>query len=762
MAEGNGNMFASAIGLANPGPTDSGEPVPFRDGTEHLLAELTWLRLMLHREILRLRAAGLFTEDPFRGLYVSDEQVDSLLRDRYAHLAGRERGLEAPPQLQILNEEIREMRASIQARLQASLAAGVSPPLARLADLFQLSEFEWQALVVCAASEIDLRFETLYSYAQNDVNRKHPSAGLILRLLCGDVYEQSRCRIVFSHEGRLLRQGLVRFTEPSPDRERPFLARPLKIEERIISFLLEMPSLDDRLHPFTVLSKPARALSSLHFPESLSRSQGDLVRSTPNGGTGATFLLYGPGGVGKRSAAEALCAGSDRRLLSVDLSAALTSSLPLDTLLALLRREAVLCGADLFFAHAELLAGDDHQRQQWRMTFERAFVSESFRVFVGSELPWPDAGCRGTEPRLSFDFPTPSFPDRLLVWHEALAQTGRRLDSAADIAVLANKFVLTAGQIHRACREASSRALLGAAADASITMENLEAAARSQSNHGLRRLAQKISAHHDWSALVLPPHAMRQLRDVCSAEKYRQVVYSQWGFDQRLIMGKGLNTLFCGSSGTGKTMAAGILARELGLDLYKIDLSTVVSKYIGETEKQLSQIFREAGSSNAILFFDEADALFGKRSEVKDAHDRYANVEVAYLLQKMEEYEGVVILATNFRKNMDDAFTRRMHHIVEFPFPDAEYRERIWKSIIPPTAPLAGDVDFGFLARQFELAGGNIRNVAVAAAFLAAEEDCPMRMEHFIVATARELQKVGKLPSRSEFRDYYELIRARA
>ncbi len=255
---------------------------------------------------------------------------------------------------------------------------------------------------------------------------------------------------------------------------------------------------------------------------------------------------------------------------------------------------------------------------------------------------------------------------------------------------------------------------------------------------------------------------MRQLRDVCASEKYRQVVYATWGFDQRLTLGKGLNTLFCGSSGTGKTMAAGILAGELGLDLYKIDLSIVVSKYIGETEKQLSQVFREARSSNAILFFDEADALFGKRSEVKDAHDRYANVEVAYLLQKMEEYEGIVILATNFRKNMDDAFTRRMHHIVEFPFPDAEYRERIWKGIIPAGAPLAGDVDFGFLARQFELAGGNIRNVAVAAAFLAAEEGCPICMEHFIVATARELQKTGKLPSRSEFREYYELIRARA
>jgi SpoVK/Ycf46/Vps4 family AAA+-type ATPase len=207
-------------------------------------------------------------------------------------------------------------------------------------------------------------------------------------------------------------------------------------------------------------------------------------------------------------------------------------------------------------------------------------------------------------------------------------------------------------------------------------------------------------------------------------------------------------------------MASGILARDLSLDLYKIDLSAVVSKYIGETEKQLSQIFHEARSSNAILFFDEADALFGKRSEVKDAHDRYANVEVAYLLQKMEEYEGIVILATNFRRNMDDAFTRRMHYIVEFPFPDADLRERIWKGLFPPNAPLAADVNFAFLARQFEFAGGNIRNIALAAAFLAAEAGHEICMRHFIFATARELQKLGRLPTRSEFREYFDLIRS--
>jgi SpoVK/Ycf46/Vps4 family AAA+-type ATPase len=256
----------------------------------------------------------------------------------------------------------------------------------------------------------------------------------------------------------------------------------------------------------------------------------------------------------------------------------------------------------------------------------------------------------------------------------------------------------------------------------------------------------------------LPARPVQQLREVCAAEKYRHVVYTRWGYGGRVAHGKGLNALFCGPSGTGKTMAAGILARDLALDLYKIDLSTVVSKYIGETEKQLSRIFQEARSSNAILFFDEADALFGKRSEVKDAHDRYANIETAYLLQKMEEYEGIVILATNFRRNMDEAFTRRMHHIVDFPFPDAGMRERIWRGLVPPDAPLAGDVNFGFLARQFELTGGNIRNVALAAAFLAAEAGGEICMEHFILGVSRELLKLGRVLSRTEFHEYFDLV----
>jgi SpoVK/Ycf46/Vps4 family AAA+-type ATPase len=239
--------------------------------------------------------------------------------------------------------------------------------------------------------------------------------------------------------------------------------------------------------------------------------------------------------------------------------------------------------------------------------------------------------------------------------------------------------------------------------------------------------------------------------------RYRVQVYAEWGFNQKLSLGKGAIALFSGDSGTGKTLSAEIIAKELGLELYKIDLSCVVSKYIGETEKNLNRVFQEAQQSNAILFFDEADALFGKRSEVKDAHDRYANIEINYLLQRVEEYEGAIILASNMSKSIDAAFVRRMHFCIEFPFPDEDYRLQIWRGIFPPQAPLAKDVDFEFLAHNFKITGGNIKNIAIAAAFRAAKGNS-IRMEHLILSVKREYQKLGKVCEQSEFAQYYQLV----
>jgi SpoVK/Ycf46/Vps4 family AAA+-type ATPase len=283
-------------------------------------------------------------------------------------------------------------------------------------------------------------------------------------------------------------------------------------------------------------------------------------------------------------------------------------------------------------------------------------------------------------------------------------------------------------------------------------------ACRMESNQNLLRFGRKIDPSYEWHDVVLPPDTRSQLHEICACVRHKRRVVEGWGFGAKFSVGKGLVVLFAGASGTGKTMCAEIIGGDLQLDVYKIDLSCVVSKYIGETERNLSRIFDEAETSNSILFFDEADALFGKRTEVKDAHDRYANIEINYLLQKLDDYEGIVILATNLRGNLDKAFTRRLNYLVDFPFPNEHDRERIWTRVFPNETPLREDIRLDFLARKFKLAGGNIKNIAVNSAYLAADNGGRVGMEQVILATKREYQKLGRLCSKSEFGPYFNLV----
>lgn len=728
---------------------------PFASGLEHLLAELDRLRLLLHREVLRLRATGLLTDDRFRGLYISDEQVDALLRQGHARQSASRISDDWPPELSELSRRAETLREQIAARDASNGFDGSSLPLSRLAEIFSLSDIQRDALLICLAVEIDLGFETLFSYAHNDVNRKLATPDLILRLLGNSQEQRAELRGIFSPAGPLLSAPLVRFIESAPEREGSFLSRPIKVERRIVDFVLGHSEVDERLRPFVATQNSNRPLSDLQIPESLRLQLKNASLAFSR--VGGLLHFHGPKGSGKCASAAALAAEMGRPLLVADLARARDSGLPVPAVLSLLAREALLQGANLHLSHFDALLSQDSGNPQ-PLAAPASFSSAGLIISVGTESAPPAAGFLHGWRNFSLEFPLPNFAARVQLWDQAILANNCRQNGDLDIPVLAGKFLLTGGEIQSACRQAKDQTLLRGITGSAVSMADLEAAARAQSNHGLRRLAQKVNPACQWNDLVLPPGQIQQLREICATAKHRNLVYSTWGFDRRVALGKGLNILFHGQSGTGKTTGASIVAQELGLDLYKIDLSTVVSKYIGETEKQLSQIFREAKSSNAILFFDEADAIFGKRSEIKDAHDRYANTEVAYLLQKMED-EAIVILATNFRKNMDDAFTRRLHFIIEFPFPDAQYRERIWRSLIPHDAPLSDDVNFGFLARQFDIAGGNIRNVVVAAAFLAAENGRVIGMQHFICAMSRELQKLGRLRSPAEFGPYYELTR---
>ena len=268
-----------------------------------------------------------------------------------------------------------------------------------------------------------------------------------------------------------------------------------------------------------------------------------------------------------------------------------------------------------------------------------------------------------------------------------------------------------------------------------------------------------MSPGYSFDDLVLPERQRDLLRSISAYLRHRDRVLSEWGYERTVARTQGLKVLFAGESGTGKTMAAQVLAAELGLDLFRVDLATVVSKYIGETEKNLERIFTAADGSNAILFFDEADALFGKRSEVSDSHDRYANIEVAYLLQRMELYPGAAILATNFKRNIDDAFIRRLDFVVDFPFPEAEDRKKIWRLVLPLAAPVADDIDLDFLATQFKLSGGAIRNCSLAAAFRAADENGEISMGHLVRAVAQEYGKQGRLTLEADFERFHGIVR---
>jgi hypothetical protein len=705
---------------------------PFSGALDHLDAELRLLKLLLHRQALRLRASGRLVENAFRGLFIADEQVDAILD-----------GKPAAPDSGHLADKIAYARREIGARLAASDAAHASLPLPRLCERLNLSAFERSVIVAAAAPDLDLDFALLYAYVQNDVNRKRPTADLLLRVFSESPAEH---RAALSAAGALLKFGIVRASNPD---DAPFLAREFSLDDRMTEFLLNRDSLDARLAAFSGVVRYGPRMSNVLLPPVLKTGLLNTARQLHR--NGGVIVLRGAEGSGRRTVASALSEMRARPLVTIDLSRAAESALPLSEALLLLNREALLLGANVFFDRADLLTPAQFA------VLESGIGEQRHLTFVASQAPPAECGLRTTAPLRTFSIPVPSAADRRKLWESAVENTLLPF-YAEGLDELVNKFAITGGQIREACANAAAAARSADSDEALLTVEALATAVRAQTGHALAKLAPRFESNHRWADLVLPARAVEQLRAIFAAYRFRDRVYGDWGFGGGSPLGKGLNVLFYGASGTGKTMAAGVLANELSLDLFKIDLSAVMSKFIGETEKQLAEIFRQAQASHAILLFDEADALFGKRSESKDAHDRYANVETAYLLQRIEEYDGIAILTTNFRNNIDEAFARRMHHIVEFPLPDPASRLQIWKRLIPASAPLAADVDFAFLARQFELSGGHIRNAVTGAAFLAAQAGSEIGMAHLVISTAREMLKLGKLPSKADFRGFFELV----
>jgi AAA+ superfamily predicted ATPase len=716
------------------------EPEPYADSIAHLLAELARLDLLVRQQVGRLRR-GAPQADPFEGLYITDAEIDALM----ARTAGMPRWLEAEPDAldHRVDATLRALSGAITSRVAASRRHGIALRLERLVGRCGLSTREAGILLIALAPDIDPRYQRFYAYLQDDVTRRRPTVDLALNLLCEGVEARLAALAHFAPDAPLRRHRLVALVGEPGALSPPLPGLYLKLEDGVLDHLLGFDHLAPQVVACVTRVVPQARLKNVLLPAEPAANLDRLARAGLPA-DGLVLHVHGPYGSGRRAGAEALCAAFGCELLRVDghRVAAMTDADARDVI-ALIRRDAMLRQAAVYWDGFDALL--DEARAALLRAVLAALADGAPVAFLAGERSFEPRDGMLTKGFARLEIARPGALERVELWRRALADAAQARPED-ELVALASGFRLTGGEIRDAVTTARQRARWRAPADgAAVTLADLQAACRLHSAHGLSALGQKIDPRHGWDDLVLTADRIGQLREIANAIRYRARVHEHWGFGAKLSLGKGLAALFSGPPGTGKTMAAEVIARDLALDLYKIDLAAVVSKYIGETEKNLARIFAAAEASNAILFFDEADALFGKRAEVRDAHDRYANIETAYLLQRLEAYEGLVILATNLRKNMDEAFVRRLQMTIEFPMPAEAERARMWAGIWPAATPLSADVDLDVLARRFELAGGNIKNIALAAAFLAAAAGESVTMAHLMRATQREFQKMGRI-----------------
>ena len=683
----------------------------------HRAASLAYLlgRLELVADRVRAAVEVRRASDPdpldrFRGLHISVAQVESLLSTLSMPLP---KDVNTAAQLERLERDADEVEQK-----------GIELRLRRLARTFDLDDLDLELLLIALAPDLDNRFERLYGYLHDDVSRRRASIGLWLEL-CGLEPASAAAWRRLAPDGQLTAARLLLVEDP----ERPFLTRSLRVPDRVTAFLLGVDKPDSQVASLMYGCEPAMGAAAP-----------TLVRWLEDG-LRLAYVRERPGTAAAPMAVGAL-AEVRRAALTVDLRRLRADEDPW-LLAALVAREAGLSGS-------AVVAGPLDALVPRGLAAVQAFSELPGLVILTGSSNWDPVWSR--EVPFLCEAPPPAADDRARLWRAGVnGETAPGLDPAEATA----QFRLTSDQVQRAARAARLQAR---AANRSIEAADLRAGARAQNAAGLERLARRMEPAVRLTDLVLPPDVLEQLRELTVRARQRDRVLGEWQMAGAASRRRGLTALFAGASGTGKTMAAEVVAGEMGLDLYVVDLASVVDKYVGETEKNLDRIFAEAESVNGVLLFDEADALFGKRSDVSDAHDRYANVEVAYLLQRMELFEGIAILATNLRSNLDEAFARRLDSLIDFPEPDEVDRHRLWDRCLGSLAPRGDDLDLAFLARAFKLSGGNIRNIVLAAAYMAAEAGRSISMADLVRATEREYRKLGRMVVESEFGAFYSML----
>ncbi|TLF52865.1 AAA family ATPase [Halomonas urmiana] len=593
-------------------------------------------------------------------------------------------------------------------RLEALRQCMERPPaIDILAELFGLSGFERDVILLAAGVEMDARLAVLCAEAAGRAARGGASFGLALAAL-PEPHWSALAPLAPLRRWRLLE------VEDSAG----LTAGRLRLDERVLHYLAGLNYLDHRLAPLLQIVPPSGLMSERHAAIAET-----AARRLERRGSLSPVLLGGDDAAGQEDVAATIARRFDLNLFRLRAGDIPGPAHEQEALALLWQREAALLGGGLLIVH---------QNGEARVAARLCARMEGLVILAGRQAPELAGEC--------FPVDRPDAPEQRRLWREAL---GRRADSM-DVDALAGQFRLGARRI---------AALAGALDedDGENGIAALQRACRGEAPP-MTELAQPVPAQASWDELVLPEAQLFTLRQIAVHARHRLIVHHDWGFAGHCSRGLGIATLFWGDSGTGKTLAAEVLARDLDLALYRIDLSAVVSKYIGETEKNLRKVFDDAEELGAILLFDEADALFGKRSEVKDSHDRYANIEVSYLLQRMETYRGLAILTTNHKATLDSAFARRLRFVVHFPFPDTAQRECLWRGVFPAAAPRDG-LDYAKLAR-LAVPGGTIRNIALTAAFLAAEAQAPVAMNHLLRAAHIEATKRDKPISESETRGW--------
>lgn len=628
---------------------------------------------------------------------------------------------------------------------RAMRKGGAPVLLERLFSIFSASDFARHCVLLSFMSEIDGDFARILVHLQDDYQLTFPSMEFCLRTFTLNQQEQKKLLMEIQWEDKLYGALFDGWREGKTS----YIGRTMKLKRRIVQLAFDWDSENPELMGFVRLySKDDRTLPPLlaqtEIPERMARFDQGKRR--------ILFSFSGPKGAGKKLQVRHFCKVCQKNLILVDLSKMPEQEEDFQKALADVALEAAVRQAYVAFEGVSALKESSGKERTLFASFERqmeSFWKVSRVLFFLGEKEWHPIGEKEYG-FLPISLAALSVEERSRMWESYLdiLPTG----SDVDIRLLAGKFPFTGGAIRASVMAALEQ--MQWQGKTQLDSDLIHEACRRQITHHLGQQATRIQSTYCWDDLVLPTRQKTLLQDACNQILFGYKVYEIWKFGGKVAYGRGVSMLFTGPPGTGKTMAAQVMANTLRMELFKVDLSGVMSKYVGETEKNLGAIFDEMKKSKNILFFDEADALFGKRSEVKDAQDRYANAQIAYLLQKMEEYDGIIILATNLMQNFDEAFKRRLKFVIDFPFPDEAQRRMLWEKVFPNEIPL--DLDFDYLAHRFALSGSNIKNVAVAAAFLAAAqgEEASISMTHLLTAVQREYEKMGKTLTAGELGEY--------